>query len=125
MKNYKLKIKKEFLKNNVIKRKPLRNFVPALCTLWLMFCFTSFTIAQSVDSLITEAVKNNPQLKSLQYRITASEKRTESINPLPAPNLSVEFSQVPTNTFDVWNQSNSNNFSLSQMFPLGGKLNAM
>ena len=125
MKNYKLKIKKEFLKNNVIKRKPLRNFVPALCTLWLMFCFTSFTIAQSVDSLIAEAVKNNPQLKSLQYRITASEKRTESINTLPAPNFSVGFSQVPTNTFDVLNQSISNNFALSQMFPLGGKLSAM
>ena len=81
--------------------------------------------AQSVDSLVAEAVKNNPQLKSLQYKITASEKRTESINTLPAPNLSVEFSQVPTNTFDIFNQSISNNFALSQMFPLGGKLNAM
>ena len=125
MKNYKLKIKKEFLKNNVIKRKPLRNFVPALCTLWLMFCFSRLTIAQSVDSLVAEAVRNNPQLKSLQYRITASEKRTESINTLPAPNLSVEFSQVPTSSIDILNQSISNNFALSQMFPLGGKLSAM
>ncbi|MBA4407411.1 hypothetical protein C0389_09060 [bacterium] len=81
--------------------------------------------AQSVDSLVAEAVKNNPQLKSLQYKITASEKRTESINTLPAPNLSVEFSQVPTNSIDILNQSNSNNIALSQMFPLGGKLNAM
>jgi len=81
--------------------------------------------AQSVDSLVAEAVKNNPQLKSLQYRITASERRSESINTLPAPNLSVEFSQVPTNSIDVLNQSISNNFGLSQMFPLGGKLNAM
>ena len=81
--------------------------------------------AQSVDSLVAEALKNNPQLKSLQYRITASERRTESINTLPAPNLSVEFSQVPTNSIDVLNQSISNNFGLSQMFPLGGKLNAM
>ena len=81
--------------------------------------------AQSVDSLVAEAVKNNPQLRSLQYRITASEKRTESINTLPAPNLSVEFSQVPTNSIDVLNQSISNNIGLSQMFPLGGKLNAM
>jgi len=125
MKNYKLKIKKEFLKNNVIKRKPLRNFVPALCTLLLMFCFSRLTIAQSVDSLVAEAVRNNPQLKSLQYRITASEKRTESINTLPAPNLSVEFSQVPTSSIDILNQSISNNFALSQMFPLGGKLSAM
>lgn len=81
--------------------------------------------AQSVDSLVTEAVKNNPQLKSLQFKITASERRTESINTLPAPNLSVEFSQVPTNSIDILNQSNSNNIALSQMFPLGGKLNAM
>jgi len=81
--------------------------------------------AQPIDSLVAEAVKNNPQLKSFQYKITASEKRTESINTIPPPNFSVEFSQVPTNTFDVFNQSNSNNFALSQMFPLGGKLNAM
>ncbi|PIP77265.1 MAG: hypothetical protein COW85_09835 [Ignavibacteria bacterium CG22_combo_CG10-13_8_21_14_all_37_15] len=83
------------------------------------------TKAQSVDSLVSEAVKNNPQLKSLQYRITASEKKTESINTLPAPNLSVEFSQVPTSSIDILNQSISNNFALSQMFPLGGKLSAM
>ncbi|MBI5476207.1 MAG: TolC family protein [Ignavibacteriales bacterium] len=81
--------------------------------------------AQSVDSLVAEAIKNNPQLKSLQYKITASEKRSESINNLPAPNLSVELSQVPTNQLDILNQSISNNFALSQMFPLGGKLNAM
>ncbi|MCK9426930.1 MAG: TolC family protein [Ignavibacteriaceae bacterium] len=81
--------------------------------------------AQSVDSLVEEALKNNPQLKSLQFKITASEKRVESINTLPAPSLSVEFSQVPTNSIDVLNQSISNNLALSQMFPLGGKLNAM
>lgn len=81
--------------------------------------------AQPVDSLVAEAVKNNPQLKSLQFKITASEKRTESINTLPAPNFSVEFSQVSTSSIDIINQSNSNNFALSQMFPLGGKLNAM
>lgn len=81
--------------------------------------------AQPIDSLIAEALKNNPLLKSLQYKINASEKRSESINTLPAPNFSVEFSQVPLSTIDIWNQSISNNFSFSQMFPLGGKLNSM
>ncbi len=81
--------------------------------------------AQAVDSLVAEAVRNNPQLRSLQYKITASEKRSESVNTLPAPNFSVEFSQVPINSTDFLNQSISNNFGLSQMFPLGGKLNAM
>jgi outer membrane protein, heavy metal efflux system len=81
--------------------------------------------AQSIDSLVAEALRNNPQLKSLQYKITASEKRSESINTLPAPNLSVEFSQVPTNSLDILNQANSNNIAISQMFPLGRKLNSM
>lgn len=81
--------------------------------------------AQPIDSLIAEALKNNPQLKSLQYKINVSEKRSESVNTLPAPNFSVEFSQVPLSSIDIWNQSVSNNFSLSQMFPLGGKLNSM
>jgi len=97
----------------------------ALFALSLLFLSISRLNAQSLDTLINEALKNNPQLKSLQYKITASEKRTESINTLPAPNLSVEFSQVPTNSIDILNQSNSNNIALSQMFPLGGKLNAM
>jgi cobalt-zinc-cadmium efflux system outer membrane protein len=96
-----------------------------LSVLGLLIAFSVKINAQSVDSLVVEALKNNPQLKSLQYKITASEKRTESINTLPAPNLSVEFSQVPTNSIDILNQSNSNNIALSQMFPLGGKLNAM
>jgi len=81
--------------------------------------------AQPIDSLIAEALKNNPQLKSLQYKINVSEKRSESVKTLPAPNFSVEFSQVPLSTIDIWNLSVSNNFSLSQMFPLGGKLNFM
>src|SRR3989339_1430832 len=97
----------------------------ALFALSLLFLSISRLNAQSLDTLINEALKNNPQLKSLQYRITASEKRTESINTLPAPNLSVEFSQVPTSSIDILNQSISNNFALSQMFPLGGKLSAM
>jgi outer membrane protein TolC len=105
-------------------RKPLRNSTFFFAV--NLFCISFISVnAQSVDSLVAEAVKNNPQLKSLQYKITASEKRTESINTLPAPNFSVEFSQVPTNSIDILNQSNSNNIALSQMFPLGGKLNAM
>lgn len=99
--------------------------ISVLYLIGLLLLFGTKLSAQSVDSLVAEAIKNNLQLKSLQYKIIASEKRTESINTLPAPNLSVEFSQIPTNTFDVWNQSNSNNFAISQMFPLGGKLNAM
>ena len=121
MENFELKIE------NYEKITTLRNSVifSVFSVLGLILFIGTNINAQSVDSLVVEALKNNPQLKSLQYRITASEKRTESINTLPAPNLSVEFSQVPTNSLDILNQSNSNNIALSQMFPLGGKLNAM
>lgn len=121
MENLELKIE------NYEMRKTLWNSVifSVLSVLSLFLLINSKLNAQSVDSLVAEAVKNNPQLKSLQYKITASEKRSESINTLPAPNLSVEFSQVPTNSINVINQSISNNFAISQMFPLGGKLNAM
>jgi outer membrane protein, heavy metal efflux system len=91
----------------------------------LLFILSVYTNAQTIDSLIAEALTNNPQLKSLEYKITASERRSESVNTLPAPNFSVEFAQVPTNSLDIFNQANSNNFAVSQMFPLGRKLNSM
>lgn len=94
-------------------------------TLTLFLFFNQIISAQSVDSLVNEAIVNNPKLKSLQYRIEASEFRSESVDYLPPPNLSVEFSQVPVSEIDIFNQSISNNFGLSQMFPLGGKLGAM
>jgi cobalt-zinc-cadmium efflux system outer membrane protein len=94
-------------------------------TLTLFLFFNQIISAQSVDSLVNEAIVNNPKLKSLQYRIEASEYRSESVDYLPPPNLSVEFSQVPVSEIDIFNQSISNNFGLSQMFPLGGKLDAM
>lgn len=110
MNNYKLK-----MKNNLI----------TILSAILILLISGQVKAQSIDSLVNEAVANNPQLKSLQYKIDASEFRSESINTLPPPNLSVEFSQVPINEIDIFNQSISNSIALSQMFPLGGKPSAM
>lgn len=110
MTNYKLKMK--------------NNFITILSTILILLISVQVK-AQSVDSLVNEAVANNPRLKSLKFRITASEYRSESINTLPPPNLSVEFSQIPINEYDIFNQSISNSVALSQMFPLGGKLSAM
>ncbi|MDP4116161.1 MAG: hypothetical protein Q8903_08500, partial [Bacteroidota bacterium] len=46
----------------------------------LILFSVSCTEAQSLDSLINEALANNPQLKVLGYRVTASEYRSESVN---------------------------------------------
>jgi len=85
----------------------------------------SLTVAQSLDSLVGEALKNNPQLKALQFKIKASGFNTESINNYPAPNASLEFSQVPVLNPFFPTQALSINLGFSQMFPLGGKLGAM
>jgi outer membrane protein TolC len=97
--------------------------------LFLIIAFLIFqsgiNFAQDIDSLITEALKNNPQLKSLEYQIAAAEYRAQAVRSLSPPTLGLEFSQVPINEFNVWNKALSNSVSLSQMFHLGGKLKAM
>ena len=89
------------------------------------FVIAVFAHSQSVDSLIQEAFKNNPQLKSFEYQIQATVFRANAVGALPAPTLGFEFSQIPTNSIDLLNGATSNNFSISQMFMLGGKLAAM
>ena len=85
----------------------------------------SISEAQTLDSLIEEALINNPQLKGMQFNIKASEFRAESINNYPAPNASLEFSQVPVLNPIFPTQALSINLGFSQMFPLGDKLGAM
>lgn len=137
MKNLELRIKNNFLNEEELRlyRKKLaigslqsakiNCHYQYLFTLVIVLFTSIFINAQSVDSLVNEAVVNNPKLKSLEYKIKASEYRSESVNNLPPPSLSVEFSQVPINKYDILNQSISNSIALSQMFPIGGKLNAM
>lgn len=81
--------------------------------------------SQSVDSLVNEAVRNNPRLKSYQHKIRSAEYRAESAGYLPAPSLGIEFSEVPFGKYNLFNDALSNSISLSQMFMLGGKLGAM
>jgi len=83
------------------------------------------TRAQPVDSLVNEAMRNYPGLKSLDYQIQAAEFRANAVQALPPPTLGLEFSQIPTNSLDVVNGAISNNLSVSQMFMLGGKLSSM
>lgn len=84
-----------------------------------------FAHSQSVDSLVQEALKNNPQLKSFEYQIQATGFRANAAGALPAPTVGLEFSQIPTNSINLLNGATSNNLSMSQMFMLGGKLAAM
>ena len=81
--------------------------------------------AQSVDSLISEALLMNPQLKALQQKIESSRFKSESVSTLPPPTAGVEFQQVNFGSINIWDKALAQEFFISQMFPLGGKLSAM
>lgn len=90
-----------------------------------IFSFFENSFAQGVDSLINEAILNNPYLKSIEQKIYSGQYRAESVDYLPPPSLGVQFDQIPIKEINIWNSAISNSLSLSQMFPLGGKLSAM
>jgi outer membrane protein, heavy metal efflux system len=92
----------------------------------MLFLFLATSaLAQPVDTLVQEALMNNPQVASFDYRIQASDSRARSSGAWPAPSIGIEFSQVPTSSANVFNDAIANNYSISQMFMLGGKLSAM
>jgi len=81
--------------------------------------------AQSIDSLLNEAYRNNPQLNSLKYKIDAAGFNAESVNTLPPPTLGIEFNSLSFDKLDIWNEALSQSLTISQMIPLGGKIGAM
>ena len=81
--------------------------------------------AQSVDSLVNEALMNNRQLKGLEQRVRSASYKSESVSYLPAPTLGIEFQQIPFSDPNPFNQALSQNLSFSQMFMVGGKLSSM
>ncbi|MFH0733091.1 MAG: TolC family protein [bacterium] len=91
----------------------------------LILFAVNLTNAQTLDSLISEALNNNQQLKGLGYKIKSAEYKIESANTLPAPTLGIEFSQIPVSSLNIIDDAISNSVSISQMFPIGGKPTAM
>lgn len=81
--------------------------------------------AQPLDSLLSEAMRNNPQLRAYSFTVRAAEHRIDAAGALPPPQAGVAVEQVQVGNFNFVNGALSNNFYASQMFMLGGKLDAM
>ena len=75
-----------------------------------------------LDSLIEEAVAENPSLEVLQHRLKAAEERAAQAGALMDPVLRLDFSNVPLSdlNFDSTPMS-GRQISLSQHFPYPGK----
>ncbi|MGA2297378.1 MAG: TolC family protein [FCB group bacterium] len=123
--NYRLKIKNYELRIKNFEWNTKINFVMFFFSIIISIFNINSIFAQSLDSLVNEAIINNPQLKSLDYKIKSSEHRVNTMNSLPPPVIGLEISNVPFNTVNWLNEPLSQNLTISQMFHLGGKLDAM
>lgn len=91
----------------------------------LMIILYNFSFSQSLDSLINEALEKNPMIKAYQFNVEAKKSKVVQSSAFPSPNLSIEFSQFNLNRINFIENSLSNSITLSQMFPIGGKLSSM
>jgi outer membrane protein, heavy metal efflux system len=79
-----------------------------------------------LDSLVAEALRNNPQLRAARNKAGASLTRVDQVTSWDAPQVGVEFYQTPIKSFPNpvkdWME---NDYFIQQMIPFPGKLSAM
>jgi outer membrane protein TolC len=82
--------------------------------------------ASMLDSLIAEALQNNPQLHAAQHQTSAARAKADQVTSWEAPQVGVEFYQTPIKSFPnpVKNGMETDYF-VQQMFPFPGKLSSM
>lgn len=79
-----------------------------------------------LDSLITEALRNNPQLRAARNKSSASLTRIDQVTSWESPQIGVEFYQTPIKSFpNPGKDWMENDYFIQQMIPFPGKLSAM
>lgn len=73
----------------------------------------------NVDELVREALRNNPELKALEYNRDMMELRTGSEGTLPDPEFTYMREEMPRFR---WNAAMMEKWGLMQMFPFPGRL---
>ncbi|ORJ60501.1 TolC family protein [Geothermobacter hydrogeniphilus] len=83
----------------------------------------SVSAADSLDGLVAEALKNNPDLKAAESRWHMFERKIIPARSLDDPMLSFAFVNYPTDSFAAGDTPmTGKDFKLSQKFPFPGKL---
>src|SRR5438552_18285609 len=73
-----------------------------------------------VDALVTEALKQNPEIEAARQRWRAAQERVPQARALDDPEFKIEWWNTPEN-LDIARTPNTI-FGLSQRFPFPGKL---
>ncbi|MGA9364142.1 MAG: TolC family protein [Bacteroidota bacterium] len=78
-----------------------------------------------LDSLVSEAIENNPRLRAARRQAEASWKKVDQATAWEAPQIGMEFYNTPISSFPnpVKNGMETDYF-IQQMFPFPGKLSA-
>jgi outer membrane protein TolC len=92
-----------------------------ITTLIILLIFPTFSQAQSLEDYFQVAAENNPQLQALYNEYEAALQRVPQVNALPDPEFSFGYFISPVETRLGPQQAK---FSLSQMFPWFGTLEA-
>ena len=98
-----------------------------IATFLLAFIFSGqANTAVLLDSLVAEALQNNPQLKAARHQASAAQSKVGQVTSWDAPQIGLEFFQTPVQSFPnpVKDQMETD-FFIQQMFPFPGKLSSM
>ncbi len=79
-----------------------------------------------LDSLVLEALQNNPQLKAAKQYALAQRQKVNQVTSWEAPQVGIEFFQTPISSFpNPIKNGTETDYFIQQMFPFPGKLSAM
>ena len=80
----------------------------------------------SLDDLVAEALRNNPQLRSARNETAAARTKTSQATSWDAPQVGVEFYQTPIQSFpNPIKNGMETDYFVQQMIPFPGKISAM
>lgn len=80
--------------------------------------------APSLESLLREALENNPGIESARFREQATEQRISQMRSWMPPTLKYQYNRQPIGTMDQLNFMDMHVYSLSQRIPFPGKVSA-
>ncbi len=80
----------------------------------------------NLDSLVAEAIQNNPQLKALRNKVTAAETKVGQVSAWEPPQIGVEFYNTPIQSFpNPFDNQMEYDYFIQQMIPFPGKIGNM
>lgn len=80
----------------------------------------------NLDSLVAEAIQNNPQLRASRNQTASARTRISQVTAWDPPQIGVEFYQTPIRSFpNPISNGMETDYFIQQMIPFPGKLSAM